>query len=69
MVDVVILVVGDLAQLAPQLALAIETNKLATCAFLFLLTNLTGIPANFLNEFQRIVLQNFANLSDSPKFS
>lgn len=50
MLDVVILVVGDLAQLAPQLALAIETNKLATCAFLVLLTILIGIPANFFER-------------------
>lgn len=54
MLDVVILVVGDLAQLAPQLALAIETNKLAACVFLLLLTILIGIPANFLKGLQHI---------------
>lgn len=52
MLDVVILAVGDLAQLAPQLALAMETNKLATCAFL---TILIGIPANFLKGLQHII--------------
>lgn len=53
MVDVVILVVGDLAQLAPQLALAIETNKLPTCAFLFLPTDPIAIPANIF-FFERV---------------
>lgn len=46
MLSVVILLVGDLAQLAPKLARAIDTNKLATCAFLFVV-NIIGILANF----------------------
>lgn len=45
--DVVSLVVGDLAQLASQLALAIVINTLAACAFLFVRTILIGIFANF----------------------
>lgn len=44
MLNVVILLVGDLAQLAPKLA--IDTNKLAACAFLFVV-NIIGILANF----------------------
>lgn len=36
---------ASLAQLAPQLALATDTNKLETCAFLSVLAILIGILA------------------------
>lgn len=49
MLNVVILLVGDLAQLAPKLARAIDTNELATCAFLFVV-NIIGILANLYSR-------------------